>query len=341
MKEGTNMASTFLFALNAVLPIFILIILGYFLKKSNFIDTHFVNILNKFVFRVGLPVLLFYNVYNINHLSEINWGVVAFAVIGIMLSFFIGILSLFITTKDREQKGVILQCIIRSNFALIGIPLAMSLGGVEAVAVVAILSLFTIPLANLLSVIALNMYHVNEFGERISVKKMMINIISNPLIIGVMLGLFALLIRSWIPVVDGELVFSIKNNLTFSYDAMRLLSQTASPMALIALGGQFEISVIKPLIKQITLGVMWRIVIVPSIMLSIAYMLEDKIVGMSHSYAALISLFGAPVAVSSAIMVHEMGGDEKLAAQLVVWTTVFSVFTIFAIVVVFRSLGAL
>jgi malate permease and related proteins len=335
------MASTFLFALNAVLPIFILILLGYFLKKSNFIDTHFINILNKFVFRVGLPVLLFFNVYNINNLNEINWGVVAFAVIGILIAFFVGILSLVVTTKDPEQKGVILQCITRSNFALIGIPLAMALGGTEAVAIVAILSLFTIPLANLLSVIALNMYHVNEFGERISVKKMVINIITNPLIIGVALGLLTLLVRSWIPVVDGELVFSIKNNLKFSYDAMRLISQTASPMALIALGGSFEISVIKPLIKQISLGVMWRIVIVPTMMLSIAYILEDKIVGMSSSYAALIALFGAPVAVSSAIMVHEMGGDEKLAAQLVVWTTVFSVFTIFATVVIFRSLGAL
>jgi malate permease and related proteins len=120
-----------------------------------------------------------------------------------------------------------------------------------------------------------------------------------------------------------------------------MVSQTASPMALIALGAQFELSVVKPLIKKIALGVTWRIIITPGIILTAAYLLEEKIPGMSYSYAGLIALFGSPVAVSSAIMVHEMGGDEKLAGQLVIWSSVFSIFTIFITVVLFRSLGAL
>jgi predicted permease len=111
-------------------------------------------------------------------------------------------------------------------------------------------------------------------------------------------------------------------------------------MALIALGGQFELSVVKPLIKQIFLGVTWRIVIVPVISLGLAYYLEKHIPGMEYAYAGLIALFGTPVAVSSAIMVHEMGGDEKLAGQLVIWSSVFSIFTLFLIIVFFKSVGA-
>lgn len=334
------MIDTFLFATNAILPIVLLIMLGYVLRRIGFIDQHFVNILNKYVFRVGLPALLFFNVYNIEDFSEIKLGVIAFAVVMMLVLFGIGLLTIPYMVKDPNQKGVVLQVIVRSNFALIGIPLAQTLGGVEAIAVVALLSAFTIPLANVLSVVSLNMYQLNEHGEKISVKKMILNVLTNPLIIGVFAGLFVLFIRGLITPEGGTPVVSIKEDLTFVYNSIRLLSQTASPMALIALGGQFELSVVKPLFKQITLGVAWRILIVPIFTLGLAYYLEDYITGMENAYAGLIALFATPVAVSSAIMVHEMGGDEKLAGQLVIWSSVFSIFTLFGFIVFFRSIGA-
>ncbi|MDY0294416.1 MAG: AEC family transporter [Acholeplasmataceae bacterium] len=335
------MIDTFLFATNAILPIVLLIILGYVLKRIGFIDQHFVNVLNKYVFRVGLPALLFFNVYNIEDFSEIKLGVIAFAVVMMLVLFGIGLVTIPYLVKDPNQKGVVLQVIVRSNFALIGIPLAQTLGGVEAIAVVALLSAFTIPLANILSVVSLNMYQINDQGEKISVKKMVLNILTNPLIIGVFTGLFVLFIRGLITPEGGTPVISMKDDFTFMYNSIRLISQTASPMALIALGGQFQLSVVKPLFKEITLGVAWRILIVPLITLGLAYYLEDQIVGMEHAYAGLIALFATPVAVSSAIMVHEMGGDEKLAGQLVIWSSVFSIFTLFGFIVFFRSIGAL
>jgi len=335
------MLDTFLFAANAILPIVIIILLGYFLKKIKFIDLHFINILNKYVFRVGLPILLFYNVYNIEDFSQINWGVILFSVFAMLILFIICYISLIFTVKDPNQKGVILQVVVRSNFALIGIPLAQTIGGFEALVVVALLSAFTIPLANVLSVIALTMFQVDEVGEKISAKKMIRNILTNPLIIGVFAGMFVVFVRGLITPAGGEPIFTIKRDLYFVYDSIRLVSVTASPMALIALGGQFELSVVRPLIKKIILGVSWRIIIVPGVVLTFAYLLQDKIPGMEYSYPALIALFATPVAVSSAIMVHEMGGDEKLAGQLVVWSSVFSIFTLFAVIVIFRMLGAL
>ena len=335
------MGATFLFALNAILPIVLLILLGVFLRKINLIDLHFNNVLVKYIFRVGLPVLLFYNVYSIESFDEINWDIVIYTSIATMLIFLIGIIVVKIFTKDDSQKGVVLQTAFRSNYALTGIPLAEAIGGVAALKIVSLLAAFAIPLANVLSIIALTMFQKNEFGERISIKKMMINIISNPLIIAVSLGLFSLFLRSLLPVVDGQPIFTLKNQLPFTVNTMKLISQTASPMALIALGGQFELSVIKPLLRQITLGVSLRIVIVPAITIFIAYMLQDKMTGLKESYPALIALYGSPVAVSSAIMTQEMGGDEKLASQLVVWTTVFSMFTIFFTIVILRSAGLL
>ena len=335
------MFDTFMFAANAILPIVLLIILGYVLKKLKFIDLHFTNVLNKYVFRVGLPALLFYNVYNIENVLEIKWGVILFAVVMMLILYGVGLLTIPLLVKDPNQKGVVLQVIVRSNFALIGIPLAQTLGGIESIAVVALLSAFTIPLANVLSVVSLNMYQINDSGEKISVKKMILNILTNPLIIGVFSGLLALLIRGLITPEGGAPVVTLKEDTVFLYESIKLISQTASPMALIALGGQFELSVVKPLIKQIVLGVSWRIVLVPVITLGLAYYLEKHIPGMEYAYAGLIALFATPVAVSSAIMVHEMGGDEKLAGQLVIWSSVFSIFTLFGFIVFFRAVGVL
>ena len=334
------MLDTFLFAANAILPIVVIILLGYLLRRIRFIDEHFVNVLNKYVFRIGLPALLFYNVYNIESVSDIKFGVIGFSVAMMLILFCLGLLTIPLMIKDPNQKGVILQVIVRSNFALIGIPLAQTLGGLEGIAVVALLSAFTIPLANILSVVSLNMYQMNDQGERISAKKMMINILTNPLILGVFAGLLALVLRGLITPQGGTPLFTIKDDARFIYDSIRLISVTASPMALIALGGQFELSVVKPLIKQISLGVIWRIVLVPAAALGLAYYFESKIPGMEFAYAGLIALFGTPVAVSSAIMVHEMGGDEKLAGQLVIWSSIFSIFTLFAIIMIFRSIGA-
>ena len=335
------MADTFLFAMNSVLPIVLLIVLGVFLRKIHMIDQHFNNILIKYIFRVGLPVLLFYNVYSIESFAEINWDIVVYTSIFTLLVFFIGIIVVKVLTKDDRQKGVVLQTAFRSNYALMGIPLAEAIGGAAALKVVSLLAAIAIPLANVLSVIALTMFQKNEFGERISIKKMIQNIISNPLIIAVFMGLFVLFLRSLLPTMDGVPIFTLKNQLPFSVTFMKMISQTASPMALIALGGQFEISLVKPLLKQITLGVSLRILIVPGLAIFFAYLLQDRFTGLQYAYPALIALYGAPVAVSSAIMTQEMGGDEKLASQLVVWTTVFSMFTIFFTIVILRSAGLL
>ncbi len=335
------MGATFLFAMNAILPIVLLIALGVFLRKIRLIDQHFNNVLIKYIFRVGLPVLLFYNVYSIESFAEINWDIVIFTTIVTLLIFSVGIVVVKVLTKDDRQKGVVLQTAFRSNYALTGIPLAEAIGGAAALKVVSLLAAFAIPLANVLSVIALTMFQKNDLGERISIKKMIQNIISNPLIIAVFSGLFVLFLRSLLPTHQGVPIFTLKNQLPFSVTFMKMISQTASPMALIALGGQFEISVVKPLLKQITLGVSLRILIVPGLAIFFAYLLQDRFTGLQQSYPALIALYGSPVAVSSAIMTQEMGGDEKLASQLVVWTTVFSMFTIFFTIVILRSAGLL
>jgi malate permease and related proteins len=328
------------FALNAILPIILLGLLGYTLKKFHHVDQPFLVILNRYIFYVALPFLLFLNIYNIESFSAIDWIVIFYVVVLFVSFFMIGILFVKKWIKQDNQKGVLLLSFIRVNFALIGIPLVSALGGESSLQIYALLIAFTIPLTNIMSIMALMLFKKNQFGERISFKFVLISIFKNPLIIAISLGFISLFFREMISLLnEGEQIFVLRDYLPAIYEAFSMISVTASPMALIALGGQFEFFTIKKLANKIAIGVTTRILIIPAIALVTAYFLIDKVPGFSTAFPALIAIFGAPVAISSVIVVQQLGGDEALSRQIVVWSTLFSILTIFAFTVLFKFLA--
>lgn len=348
-------------ASNAVLPIILLIVLGYVLKRIGFFGKDFLKVGNKLVFRICLPAMLFINVYDIKSFAAIKWDVVIYAVAVIILIFALGLATCIITTKDNRRRGVILQCAFRSNFAIIGLSLASALGGAEAEAIAAIISAFSIPVFNILAVISLSIFTgrqkepaevQTEVGGEVSVKtgkkkevlNIILNIIKNPLIIGVVLGLVCLGLREAQVAIWDKEIFTIKNNLTFVYKSLTDLKAIASPFALLVLGGQFEFSAVKGMLKEIIVGTGWRIVLAPLIGIGLAVILSEFTPLFSFGvaeYPALVALFGSPVAVSSAIMAGEMGNDEQLGTQLVVWTSICSIVTIFVTVCILMACGLL
>lgn len=360
------MVEVLLTSVNAIFPIIFLILLGYLLKRFKFLNGNFIKIGNKFVFKVCLPCMLFINVYDkMNSFADIRWDVVAYAVIVICVIFGLGLLTAILTTKKQNRRGVILQCTFRSNFAIIGLTLVERLGGDTAIG--GIISAFSIPVFNILAVVALSMFaeeepapaaehnSIVEGAEEVpaakavkrgqSVKKILINIVKNPLIIGVVLGLVCVGIREIERACcDGEVVFALNNQLKFLYTAISDLKAVASPLALVVLGGQFEFSAVKGMTKEIVVATVWRIVLAPIIGIGVAVLLSNYTNLFTFGeevYPTLIALFGTPVAVSSAIMAGEMKGDEQLATQLVVWTSIGSIATIFLTVFLLMSFGLL
>ena len=335
---------TLLFALNAVLPIILLIALGYFLKHVKFLDEHFLKGANKFVYKIALPSLLFYNIYKIESFEDIEWNHVVFASLGIIFLFILGMIIVKTLIPEKKQKGVIVQTIFRANFAIIGIPLAESIGGQQAVINLSMISAIAIPLMNILSVLALTMY-IKEDENEGQIKETLIKIIKNPLIIGIVLGLIVLLIRSFIPLRNnGDLFFSLENELKFVFLPIQWLAQTTSPIALIVLGGSFEFYVIKDLSKQIFIGTITRAIISPLIVLGLAVIIDDYSDFFNFNYLvypALISLFASPTAITGAVMAKEMDNDYDLANQCVVWTTLVSIFSIFLTVLILRFIHVL
>lgn len=340
-------------AINAILPIILLIVLGYFLKRIKFLSKDFLKLGNKLVFRILLPVMLFVNIYD-SDWSAFRWDIILYALISILVIFCLGLLTCILTTKRSDRRGVILQCTFRSNFAIIGTSLAASLAGSgfleSSLANVALLQAFSIPMFNILAVISLSIFAPKESSDgtqpakKHGVKSILKGIVTNPLIIAVAIGLVCLGIRNLEVAVCGEVVFSIKNHLTFFYSVLNQLKNCASPFALIVLGGQFEFSAVKGMLKEIVVGTGWRIVLAPLLGLGVAILLTryTSILPLgAGEFPALVALFGSPVAISSAVMAAEMKNDEQLATQLLVWTSVLSIFTIFIIVCVLMAMGYL
>lgn len=335
------MLDNLFFTMNAVMPIVLVIAVGYFLKRIRLFDAKFFPLLNKLCFRCCLPCLLFFNVYNVENLSEIpQYGSIClFAVVSTLLFFTVATIIIRLTVPDDRQKGVLIQCAYRSNYAIIGISLAMSISSGDSRPVVAasILSSVSIPLFNVLAIVALSLF-VSENGNKVSVVSILKKIVTNPLILGVLTGFLCLSVRFLIPSnADGTKVFTIRQNLPFIYKTISMLAVSASPVALLALGGNFEFSAVARLKYKIIAGVLARTVLCPLVCLTSAYLLGFG----SLEFPALIALYGTPVAVSTVPMTAEMGSDSELAGQLVVWTTLASAFSLFIIIFVCRQAGIL
>lgn len=329
--------SDLLFSLNIVMPIILVVALGYILKKIKFVNKDFLAQANKLVFNVLLPVMLFVNIYNINGLSDIRWDICLYSILGILGLFLIGLVIVILFIKDPKQKGVILQCVFRSNYAIIGIPLAEMVFPNGGAAVASIVSAVSIPMFNILAVISLSVFLKEEktVNLKTQIKEVIIKICKNPLIHGILLGILVLLIRELF--INLNIDFRIATDLAFLDKALNWLKNITTPLALIVLGGQFEFAAVKKLWKEIVLGVSFRIVIAPMLGLLIAYLAFPSFDGAC--FAALLALFGSPVAVSSAIMATQMNNDDELAGQLVVWTTITSSLTIFAMITILKSIG--
>lgn len=328
------MTDAFLFAANAVLPIVLMIALGYFLKRIGLFKREFLDVGNKLTFRVLIPALLYYNIYNIGSFSEINFGFVLYGIAAVIVIFLLAMLVTCLFTKDSGKRGALIQSAFRSNYAIIGLPLASALFGDKGAAAAGVMAAFCVPLFNILAVITLTIFNNGSEKGKIDVREILKGIVTNPLIIGTVLGLLTLGVREIF--VSCNIGFRLRD-IEFLYKTLENVKSICTPFALLVLGGKFEFSAVRRQLKYIVYGTLVRTVAVPVIALLIAYFCIPDLAG--EHYATYIAVFGTPVAVASAIMAKEMNADDELAGQLVVWTSLVSTVTIFGFVVVFRSIG--
>lgn len=332
------MTDAFLFAADAVLPIVLMIALGYVLKRVGMLSREFLDVGNKLTFRVLLPGMLFYNVYGIESLRKVSFMFVLYGLGAVAVVFFLAVAVTCAFTGDNAKRGVLIQGMFRSNYAIIGLPLAEALFGAEGAAAAGVMSAFCVPLFNILGVIALSVFNGNNQKGKIDFKKIVLGIVTNPLIVATVSGVLVLGVRE----VFQSLGIGFRiSDIHFVYKVLENLKSACTPFALLVLGGRFEFSAVLRLRREILFGTLMRTVAVPVLGLSGAYLLRMTVMPelAGEHFATYIGVFATPVAVASAIMAKEMGADDELAGQLVVWTSLVSTVTIFIYVTIFRMIG--
>ncbi len=302
---------------NVVLPIFLCILLGYFLRRIRMVDTPSLNVMNKLCFKVFLPIYLFNNIATTNLAAAFNGKLLATAYLGVTAQFILLMLLIPRLEKENPRRGVLIQAMFRSNFALFGLPLALSLCGTEKVGPTSILVGFTVPLFNILAVVSLESFR----GGKPSIKKMAKGIATNPLIIASLLGIAFNLLDFTLP---GAVQKSVND-----------LGGVATPLSLVALGGSFTVSKVKEYKKQLTIGVLGRLVFSPLLMVSAGIILGFR----NELLIPLLIMSGAPTAVSSFPMAQQMDGDGELAAGLVVFTSALAILSMFLWIFVLKQIG--
>ncbi len=325
--------SDLIFTVNAVLPIIAMVLIGYVAKRAGLINRELAKGMNKLCFRLFLPVMLFLNVYKIESISDIDLTYVIYVMIAVVLIFFIGVIAALVFTKDPRRRGVITQAAFRSNYALIGIPLAESVFGTEGGIVATVLSVFAIPLYNILAVVSLTVFADGE-KAKFNFKKVLVGIVKNPLIQSIALGGVVLLVRMAFE--SAGISFRLSNIGWLYSGVLTKLAAVATPMALVSLGADFEFTKTAKMKKEITVGTALRCIIAPLLGLGAALLIGDF---SGAHFAAFIAVFASPIAVSSVPMTESMGSDHNLAGQLVIWTTISSAFTLFLFIYILRVVG--
>ena len=325
----------FIFALKAVAPIILMVVIGYMLKKLGFMNERFAKEANRLVFRIFMPVMLFVNIYKIEDLSTINFGFMGFSAIALLIVFLLAIPTSIAVARQKNRRGVLIQAIIRSGYSLIGFSVAGSLCPEGGLMTATILSVIIIPMFNILTVISLVSIG-NDSDEKPGVWKIVKDILTNPLIVGIAIGLACIGIRTIFGNVGIEFRLS---QITPVMEVLEYLARLAIPLALLVLGAQFEFSAVASLKREIIWGVALRTVVVPVLVIGTAFIFFRDKFGAAQ-FATLVAAFATPVAVPSVPMVQEMGGDVTLAGQLVVWSTLVSAITIFVCTFLLRLGGA-
>lgn len=310
----------FLFSVNAVLPLFILISLGWFLTRLKVWNGEFLKTANGISFNVLIPTMLFYNIYTSDFRSVFDAELLAFVLAAIAVVVGLAFVIVPVLTHDRARQGVIIQALFRGNFALLGLPLCQALAGDAGAQTASVFLAFLIPAFNILATVVLSVYSNDKVDSPVQIVK---KILKNPLIIGCVLGLIFSLLKIPLP----EIILK----------PVRDLKSVATPFALLVLGGDFKFKSFVSNLKYVLSTGLVRCIVIPSLAIFAAYLLGFRGIHI----ALIISTFGTPVAVSSTAMTYKMNGDYDLACQLVVFTTLFSALSITMLAFVTKTLGIL
>lgn len=309
--------SNFIFSLNATVPVFFVIFMGWALRKIGIIDEKFSEVNDKLSFKILFPLLLFKDISSADLKQDFDMKFAVFCFTATVICFSVIWILAEIFIKDKMIIGSFVQGSFRGSAAILGVAFVENMYGNAGM--VPLMIIAAVPLYNIFSVILLTVR--GRDNKKISFKSLMMSIIKNPMIIGIACGLPFALINFEFPVMIEKCITN--------------LSSVAMPLALLAVGASFQGKDAVKKIKPSVIASVIKLIIQPAIILPIAIMMGFR----NQEIIALLIMTGAPTTVSSFIMAKNMNNDAELASSIVVITTLFSSVTITGIIFLFKTVG--
>ena len=313
----------FIFSLNVTIPIFLVILLGYILRKIGLINENFVSIANKYVFKCALPVMLFQDIAFTDTLRSAKGSFVLFCALVTIAMFLLVWLCSYVFLKDKSLVGAFAQAGARGSAAILGVAFVENISGSAGMAPLMIVS--AVPFFNILSVIILTFSaDLNKSaGEKKShgavIKKSLFNIVTNPIIIGILLGIPFALLNVKFPAIATR--------------TMDYVARTATPVALIAIGGGFDKQEATRRVKPAIWASLIKLVILPAVFLPLAVLFHFA----SSEMVAILIMLASPTTVSCYIMAVNIENDGPLTSNVILLTTIFSSVTLTGWIFILRS----
>ena len=308
-----------IFSLNATVPIFLLMVLGYVLRKLGLIDDVFASKMNKFVFLVPLPVLVFEDLATVDFSEVWDLKFVLFCFGATLVGIGIAAAVSFLW-KDKSIQGEFIQASYRSSAALLGIAFIQNIYGNAGLAPLMIIG--SVPLYNVMAVVVLAFFRPERKRlDRELWKSTLKGIVTNPIIIGIAAGIIWSALKIPMPPIMEKTVSNV--------------SAVATPLGLMAMGATFDIRKAFAKVKPAAAASVMKLVGFAVVFLPLAVMLGFR----REELVAILVMLGSATTVSCFVMAKNMGHEGVLTSSVVMLTTLFSAFTLTGWLYVLRSMG--
>ncbi len=309
-----------IFSLQITLPIFLTIVVGYALKQIKMLDESFVKTLNTFNFKVTLPALLFLDLYNADFYSVWDTGYVLFCFFATLICFLVILAGALLFVKDKSLIGEFVQGSYRGSAAVLGLAFIQNIYGKATIAPLMIIG--SVPLYNILAVLILSFTGPGEHKlDKKGLAKSLKGIATNPIILSILAGIIASLIRLPLPFIVTK--------------TMSNLSVLATPLALIGLGAGFELRAACGRIKPALVASFIRLFVQCAVFLPLAVHFSFT----GEKMVSLLIMLGAPTTPSCYIMAKSMGHEGILTSSVIVLTTLLSAVSLTFWLYLLKSFG--
>jgi hypothetical protein len=294
--------------LKTILPIFVIIFLGWGLRHIHFMQEGFLKPANRLVYYVAIPAMIFREIAEAELIQHFNLILVAATLAPLILVALAGLILVRGMKLQRHRVGSFLQCSFHGNLGYIGLAVSFYFLGDEGFTRASILAGFVILLQNFLSVVALSRFN-KEPHQTISTRSVIRRVLLNPIIISAMAGMAISLTKVNLPVILDR--------------SLKILSGMALPLALLLIGTSISFAQMRQQLRVTTLISLLKLLLLPAIGFAFFRLLDFG----SIEYLPALILLASPTATVSYVMATEMAGDADLATAAISITTLVSAVT--------------